>query len=74
MDESDLAEHLGAQTDRRRALVDFTQLKRGAGDSAVQAAAAGGDTPVVLIDVLDDETLQAAGRLVWEQRGAFFIC
>lgn len=69
MAESDLAVHLGAQTDRRRALVDFTQLKRGAGDSTVQAAAAGGDTPVVLIDVLDDETLREAGRLVWQHRG-----
>ena len=69
MAESDLAVHLGAQTDRRRALVDFTQLKRGAGDSAVRAAAAGSDTPVVLIDVLDDETLREAGRLVWQHRG-----
>jgi 3-oxoisoapionate kinase len=68
MAESDLAVHLGAQTDRRRALVDFTQLKRGDGDSAVQAAAAGDDTPVVLIDVLDDETLLEAGRLVWQHR------
>ena len=69
MAESDLAVHLGAQTRRRRALVDFTQLKRGAGDSALQAATAGDDAPVVLIDVLDDETLREAGRLVWQHRG-----
>lgn len=70
MGESDLRVHLGAQTTRRRALIDFTQLKRGAGDAALQAACAASDTPVVLIDVLDDETLREAGRLVWQHRGA----
>ena len=74
MGESDLRRHLAAQTGRRLALVDFTQLKRGEGDAALQAALQdapqGGDTPVVFIDVLDDETLLAAGRLVWDHRGA----
>jgi len=70
MAEGDLAVHLGAQTTRRRTLVDFTQLKAGAGDSALQAATSGDDQPVVLIDVLDDETLREAGRLVWQHRGA----
>jgi uncharacterized protein YgbK (DUF1537 family) len=85
MGESDLGLHLGGQTQRRRALVDFTQLKAGKADQALRAACTGtgtlagtrpGDTdgatevPVVLIDVLDDETLTAAGRLVWEHRGA----
>ena len=70
MGEADLRLHLGAQTPRRSALIDFTQLKRDGGEPALQAACALGDTPVVLIDVLDDETLLAAGRLVWEHRGA----
>jgi len=70
MAESDLRLHLGAQTQRRRALVDFTQLKRDGGDAALQLARKGADVPVVFIDVLDDETLRAAGRLVWQQRGA----
>jgi 3-oxoisoapionate kinase len=70
MAESDLRVHLGAQTPRRRALVDFTQLKRGSGDEALQRARAGAEVPVVFIDVLDDETLREAGRLVWERRGA----
>ena len=30
---------------------------------------AGSDVPVISIDVIDDETLVAAGRLVWEERG-----
>lgn len=72
MHEADLRVHLGAQTTRPRALVDFTRLKRGDGPRALAEAlqASPGDVPVVLIDVLDDETLLEAGRLVWEQRGA----
>jgi len=70
MGEADLRRHLAAQTPRRSALVDFTQLKRDGGEPALQAARAAGNTPVVLIDVLDDETLLAAGRLVWQHRGA----
>ena len=69
MTESDLRLHLGAQTSRRRALVDFTQLQRDGGVQALQTARLGGDRPVVLIDVLDEATLRAAGRLVWEARG-----
>ena len=76
MDESDLRRHLGAQTGRPRALVDFTQLKADGGAAALAAclARAPGDptppVPIVLIDVLDDDTLRAAGKLVWNQRGA----
>lgn len=71
MGESDLRLHLGQQTPLRRELVDFTQLKAGAGAARLDALrAAGSDTPVVLLDVLDDETLRAAGALVWDQRGA----
>jgi uncharacterized protein YgbK (DUF1537 family) len=69
MGESDLRRHLGAQTTRRIELIDMLQLR--AGNAAQRAdALAGDDVPAVLIDVLDDETLAAAGRLVWEQRGA----
>ena len=71
MAESDLRLHLGAQTTLRSALIDFTQLKAGHGLARLDAICAdAADRPVVLIDVLDDETLQAAGALVWQQRGA----
>jgi len=68
MGESDLRRHLAAQTTRRIELIDMLQLRQG---TAAQRAAAlaGDDVPVVLIDVLDEETLAAAGRLVWQQRG-----
>jgi uncharacterized protein YgbK (DUF1537 family) len=68
MGESDLRRHLGAQTTRRIELIDMLQLR--AGNAAQRAdALAGDDVPAVLIDVLDDETLAAAGRLVWQRRG-----
>ena len=70
MHEADLRRHLAAQTPRPTRLVDFTQLKAGHGAQALARCLADGDTPpVVLIDVLDEETLREAGRLVWEQRG-----
>jgi 3-oxoisoapionate kinase len=68
MAEADLRRHLAAQTARRVELVDMVQLRAGQGVARV-AALRGDDVPVVLIDVLDDETLAEAGRLVWEQRG-----
>lgn len=68
MSEADLRVHLGRQTERRIALIDMVQLR--ADDAhAKRDALTGDDTPVVMIDVLDDETLVAAGRLVWEARG-----
>jgi uncharacterized protein YgbK (DUF1537 family) len=68
MGEADLRLHLQAQTQRRIELIDMVQLRAGAGRARV-AQLAGDDVPVVFIDVLDDETLLEAGRLVWENRG-----
>jgi 3-oxoisoapionate kinase len=68
MAESDLRRHLAEQTARRIELIDMLQLRLG---SARERALAlqGHDVPIVFLDVLDEETLAAAGRLVWEQRG-----
>jgi len=71
MAEADLRRHLALQTQRRIQLVDMLQLREaGAGGDQCMARIKGADTPVVLIDVLDEETLREAGRLVWEHRGA----
>ena len=65
MDEADLRRHLARQTARRIELIDMLQLR--AGEAAARVAMlSAADTPVVLIDVLDDETLIESGRLVWE--------
>jgi 3-oxoisoapionate kinase len=68
MDEADLRRHLARQTARRIELVDMLQLRADEGAARVGMLCAD-DPPVVLIDVLDDETLAQAGRLVWEARG-----
>jgi 3-oxoisoapionate kinase len=68
MHEADLRLHLSAQTSKRIELIDLMQLQAGQEHEALQAMRAP-DAPVVLIDVIDQSTLQAAGRLVWENRG-----
>lgn len=69
MAEADLRVHLRQQTTRPIALVDMVQLQAGMGSERVAAHAAH-EAPVVLIDVLDDATLLAAGQLVWEGKGS----
>ncbi|MEP7056359.1 MAG: four-carbon acid sugar kinase family protein, partial [Caldimonas sp.] len=69
MTESDLRLHLATQTKRRIELVDMLQLREGSAAERVRALQ-GDDVPVVLLDVLDDETLAAVGRVVWDERGA----
>src|SRR5687768_7751955 len=68
MDEADLRLHLGKQTDKRIGLVDLVAMKRGEADAALARELAAG-AEIVALDVLDDETLAEAGRLVWEHRG-----
>ncbi len=72
MAEADLRVHLRQQTTRPTALVDMVQLQAGMGSERVAATAAhdNHEAPVVLIDVLDDATLLAAGQLVWEGKGS----
>lgn len=75
MDEADLRRHLARQSTRRTELVDMLQLRDGgAAAHARLDQLRGADQPVVLIDVLDDDTLREAGRLVWEGRGAGVFC
>ena len=68
MGESDLRVHLARQTPRRIELIDLVTLKAGQGDAALHALM-GDDVPVVMLDVVDEDTLAEAGRLVWEHRG-----
>ena len=65
MDEADLGRHLGKQTNAKIGLVDFVAMKQGRADSRLAEEVAAG-ARLVSIDVLDDETLIEAGRLVWE--------
>lgn len=68
MPEADLRVHLAAQTQRRVELIDLVALKTGQADTALQHLM-GDDVPVVMLDVVDDDTLAEAGRLIWAHRG-----
>ncbi len=68
MDEADLGRHLARQTSKPIGLVDFVAMKRGQGDARLAQALAEGNR-IVSLDVLDEQTLIAAGRLVWEKGG-----
>ena len=68
MDEADLGRHLARQTDMPIGLVDFVAMKRGAGDAALDAALGEG-AAIVSIDVMDAQTLEEAGRLLWQRGG-----
>ncbi len=72
MDEADVRLHLAKQTDRHIGLVDLVAMKHGAADSALARELAGG-AEIVALDVVDDETLAEAGRLVWQQRGQHLL-
>ncbi|CAM2142527.1 3-oxo-isoapionate kinase [Pararobbsia alpina] len=68
MHEADLRLHLREQTARRIELVDMLSLRSARGIEHIDSLA-GNDTPIVLLDVLDAETLEAAGEAIWERRG-----
>lgn len=64
MDDADLARHLAKQTNLRIGLVDFVAMKRGDADARLRAELDAG-AKIISLDVLDEETLVQAGRLVW---------
>jgi 3-oxoisoapionate kinase len=68
MGEADVRVHLGRQTNMRIGLVDCVSMKRGEGGEALERERVHG-AAIVALDVIDDETLIAAGRLVWESGG-----
>ena len=65
--EADIPRHLAAQTAMPIRLIDFVALHRDEGQN-ILAGLPRGAAPIVALDVLDDASLEAAGRLVWEAR------
>jgi len=72
MDDADVCAHLARQTDMRTGLIDLLDLKAGRGSArlAEERAAGGG---IVALDVIDDQTLAAAGEALWQTAPAFVI-
>ena len=62
MDEADITRHLARQTNTPITLIDFPTLSKG----HAHVPDGGG---IVAIDVIDENSLIAAGRLIWENRG-----
>lgn len=66
MDEADVRRHLARQTGKRLGLVDLLALKAGEGSERLAGERAAG-ARIVALDVIDDDTLAAAGRLIWQE-------
>jgi 3-oxoisoapionate kinase len=73
MREADVRLHLAEQSDRRIGLVDYLTLTAGRGHAALLGARADG-AEIIALDVLDEASLAAAGRLIWENRGDKLFC
>ncbi|MCE7026544.1 four-carbon acid sugar kinase family protein [Jiella avicenniae] len=67
MRESDLRLHLKEQTERRILGIDIASLARGEAEAEREKARA--ERAVTFVDVADDVSQRAAGRLVWEGAG-----
>ncbi|WP_127902420.1 four-carbon acid sugar kinase family protein [Solirhodobacter olei] len=67
MDEADVRAHLSRQTAHPFALIDLLALKSGAAQTRLNEIRAAGNAAVAL-DVIDEETLVAAGALIWANR------
>ena len=64
---ADVRRHVGKQTSRAIGLVDFAAMKSGAGFEQFDAELKQGRS-LLALDIVDDETLQWAGELMWGRR------
>ena len=67
MHEADLGRHLAAQTALPTGVVDFVAMKGCRADAVLVQRRAEG-ARILSLDIVDQETLAEAGRLVWEHR------
>jgi len=67
--EADVRLHLAEQTNLKIGLVDYPNLRSGRGAEMLAAQISAG-ARIVALDAIDDESLAAAGELMWERRAA----
>jgi ribulose 1,5-bisphosphate carboxylase large subunit-like protein/uncharacterized protein YgbK (DUF1537 family) len=72
MDEADVRLHLAQQTDLMPGIVSLLDLKAARGADTLARERAGG-ARIIALDVVDEETLAAAGALIWESGVRFAI-
>ncbi len=68
MHEADVRIHLAKQTRIPIGLVDYVSLRSGRGAQALGEQLSAGKR-IIALDVADEDSLAAAGALVWERRG-----
>jgi len=68
MTEADVRVHLSGQTDKAIGLVDLQALRSQSSSNALHMELGSGAV-IVAIDSIDEADLEAAGRLIWENRG-----
>lgn len=68
MTEADVRLHLSRQTNVPIGLVDYLALTSGDADAVLRSQLDNG-SKIVIFDILDEETLVEAGRLIWDNRG-----
>ena len=64
MNEADLTRHLTRQTNLKIGIISLAEIKAGQSHEAVSKCLSDG-ARILAIDVVDDETLTEAGRLIW---------
>lgn len=69
MDEADVAHHLARQTTRPVGLIDLEALADPRSAEAARRARLAAGISLLSLDCLDDASLAACGRLMWEARG-----
>lgn len=62
--EADLGQHLAQQTQLKVKVIDLATMKAGKSDEMIDRHLEGG-ARIIAIDVLDEETLIEAGRVIW---------
>jgi len=72
MGEADLGKHLAAQTELKVSIVDLAAMKAGESDSVISRGLSAG-AKIIAIDVVDNETLVEAGRIICSDERTVFV-
>ena len=64
MDEADLGQHLAHQTNFTLGTINLASMKAGLSDNEIYRQLSAG-AKILAIDVVDDETVAEAGRIIW---------
>lgn len=72
MGEADLGKHLSEQTDMHTGVVTLVDMKSGNADVSLAKAVDAG-AKIIALDIMDAETTEEAGRLIWQGGASFAV-